>query len=149
MNDNDVQAMMAMQRAILKELDNISYGDEKHISVGEKIAAKVVKFIGSWKFIIMQSILLTFWIALNVAWLANQSRWDPYPFILLNLMLSFQAAYASPLILMAQNLADRKEQRKTISAYRSIHMIEKMMSDMHSKMETYKTKSENEDGNES
>jgi uncharacterized membrane protein len=57
--------------------------------------------MGSWTFIIIQSVLLMLWIALNVT--AYVQRWDPYPFILLNLALSFQAAYAAPFIMMSQN----------------------------------------------
>ncbi len=70
-------------------------------SRGDKIADIVTDIVGSWRFIIIQSCLLTIWIILNItAWI---SRWDPYPFILLNLALSFQAAYATPFILMSQN----------------------------------------------
>ena len=57
--------------------------------------------MGSWTFIIVQSFLLVVWIALNVT--AYVQKWDPYPFILLNLALSFQAAYAAPFIMMSQN----------------------------------------------
>jgi uncharacterized membrane protein len=57
--------------------------------------------MGSWTFIITQSVLLMFWITLNVT--AYLQQWDPYPFILLNLALSFQAAYAAPFIMMSQN----------------------------------------------
>ena len=70
-------------------------------SRGEKVADVVTATVGSWRFIIIQSCLLAVWIVLNVtAWI---SHWDPYPFILLNLALSFQAAYATPFILMSQN----------------------------------------------
>jgi uncharacterized membrane protein len=64
------------------------------------LADKIVSFIGSWRFIIIQSSLLVLWIILNVMGILT---WDPYPFILLNLCLSFQAAYATPLILMSSN----------------------------------------------
>lgn len=138
MHNDELKAIIDTQRLILAELDNINYGDDKTITFGEKMAAKVVGFIGSWKFIIMQSVLLSLWIAINVAWWANAHHWDPYPFILLNLMLSFQAAYSSPLILMAQNMADRKERRKSTEAYRSISSIENMMSKMQSRIEVYK-----------
>jgi uncharacterized membrane protein len=68
---------------------------------GEAVADKFASIIGSWKFIIIQSCLLIGWLVLNVvAWVHH---WDPYPFILLNLALSFQAAYASPIIMMSQN----------------------------------------------
>jgi uncharacterized membrane protein len=77
---------------------------------GDRLADSVAATVGSWTFIIIQSVLLVIWMALNVtAWV---ERWDPYPFILLNLALSFQAAYAAPFIMMAQNRQqdiDRKE----------------------------------------
>jgi len=66
--------------------------------------------MGSWRFILVQTTLLVFWVGLNVT--AYVQRWDPYPFILLNLALSFQAAYAAPFIMMSQNRqqdVDRKE----------------------------------------
>ncbi len=70
-------------------------------SQGDRISDRVVETVGSWNFIIIQSILLVIWITLNVV--GTMERWDPYPFILLNLMLSFQAAYTAPIIMMSQN----------------------------------------------
>ncbi len=68
---------------------------------GEFASDKIADIVGSWRFIIIQSGLLLLWIALNlVAWVQH---WDPYPFILLNLVLSFQAAFTAPIIMMAQN----------------------------------------------
>jgi uncharacterized membrane protein len=70
-------------------------------SRGDRIADLVTEIVGSWRFIIIQSCLLMLWIFFNaIAWIEH---WDPYPFILLNLALSFQAAYATPFILMSQN----------------------------------------------
>ena len=80
------------------------------LTLGQRIADQVAATMGSWKFIIIQSVLLAVWIVLNVT--AFIQKWDPYPFILLNLALSFQAAYAAPFIMMAQNRQqdiDRKE----------------------------------------
>jgi uncharacterized membrane protein len=71
------------------------------LTMGQKIADTVASTMGSWRFIIIQSVILLFWIALNVT--AFVQQWDPYPFILLNLALSFQAAYAAPFIMMSQN----------------------------------------------
>ena len=71
------------------------------LTAGQRIADAVAATMGSWTFIIIQSVLLMFWIALNVT--AYVQQWDPYPFILLNLALSFQAAYAAPFIMMSQN----------------------------------------------
>jgi uncharacterized membrane protein len=77
---------------------------------GQRAADWVATAVGSWGFIIGQSILLTFWIVLNItAWIQH---WDPYPFILMNLFLSAQAAFTAPVIMMSQNrqtLRDRLE----------------------------------------
>ena len=73
---------------------------------GEKVADAVAARVGSWPFIIIQSVLLFLWILANGLlirdWLGGKP-FDPYPFILLNLMLSFQAAYTGPVVLMSQN----------------------------------------------
>jgi uncharacterized membrane protein len=68
---------------------------------GAVLADWVAETVGSWRFIIIQSVLLGIWIILNMMVFIN--HWDPYPFILLNLVLSFQAAYAAPIIMMSQN----------------------------------------------
>ena len=75
--------------------------DYKKTTLGMRVADAVVATVGSWRFIIIQSILLVLWLAANI--LGWVQAWDPYPFILLNLMLSFQAAYTAPIIMMAQN----------------------------------------------
>ncbi len=72
------------------------------IPLGGRVADKVAAIVGSWRFIIVQSCLLALWIGANaLAWVAKP--WDPYPFSLLNLALSFQAAYTAPIIMMSQN----------------------------------------------
>ena len=68
---------------------------------GDRIADKVTSIVGSWRFLIIQTTLLVIWITLNIV--AYIQHWDPYPFILLNLVLSFQAAYTAPIIMMSQN----------------------------------------------
>ncbi len=79
-------------------------------SRGGQVADVVTATVGSWRFIIIQSCLLVVWIVLNVtAWMQH---WDPYPFILLNLALSFQAAYATPFILMSQNRQSEVDRQK-------------------------------------
>ena len=98
------QHMLAELRALRRtrrqtEAAGVLPGDA--LTVGQKVADTVASNMGSWRFIIIQSCILLFWIAANVtAWIQN---WDPYPFILLNLVLSFQAAYAAPFIMMSQN----------------------------------------------
>ena len=71
------------------------------LTLGQRIADDVAATMGSWTFIIIQSAVLAVWIILNIT--AFVEKWDPYPFILLNLALSFQAAYAAPFIMMSQN----------------------------------------------
>jgi uncharacterized membrane protein len=74
--------------------------------LGARIADRVTGFLGSWRFIVIQSILVLIWVAGNVYLLFN---FDPYPFILLNLAFSTQAAYAAPLILLAGNRASARD----------------------------------------
>ena len=74
---------------------------KSEVTFGERLADRVAATMGSWSFIIIQSVILAIWIILNVT--AFVEQWDPYPFILLNLALSFQAAYAAPVIMMSQN----------------------------------------------
>ena len=69
--------------------------------LGDRLAETMARRIGSWTFLSVQSAMLAVWVALNV--LAVARHWDPYPFILLNLMLSFQAAYTGPILLIASN----------------------------------------------
>jgi uncharacterized membrane protein len=77
---------------------------------GDRVADAVAATVGSWPFIIAQSVALTVWMVLNVVgWIYE---WDPYPFILLNLVLSFQAAYASPIIMMSQNRQAKLNDRR-------------------------------------
>lgn len=83
----------------------------EELSFGARLADSFAQIVGSWTFIVVQSILLTIWVVLNLV--AYVQHWDPYPFILLNLALSFQAAYASPIIMMSQN---RQSERDRIQA---------------------------------
>ncbi len=95
--------------AILRRMAsrNINEIEEEQMTLGQRIADKVADTIGSWPFIITQTIILTIWIIINaMAWIY---QWDPYPFILLNLMLSFQAAYSGPVIMMSQNRQSAKD----------------------------------------
>lgn len=79
-------------------------------SLGNRIADIVAAVVGSWRFVLLQSALLVAWLVGNAAF--GSDAWDPYPFILLNLLLSFQAAYTAPIIMMSQNRqADIDRQR--------------------------------------
>jgi uncharacterized membrane protein len=87
-------------------------------AVGQ-FAEGIARFLGTGRFLAVQTIIVIVWIALNVA--AVDLRWDPYPFILLNLAFSTQAAYAAPLILLAQNRQAERDQH-TIEADRSMNL---------------------------
>ena len=81
---------------------------------GIDLADKIAKFVGSWEFIIIQSVVLIGWMLIN---LDHMVGFDPYPFILMNLFLSAQAAYATPMILMSSNrqaVKDREELLKDL-----------------------------------
>jgi uncharacterized membrane protein len=83
---------------------------------GAVLADRVAETVGSWRFIIIQSFLLGIWVILNM--IAFIDHWDPYPFILLNLVLSFQAAYAAPIIMMSQNRQSEIDRRHAEHDYR-------------------------------
>jgi len=92
-------------------VENVNKVIEASSTVGQRAADAVARTMGSWSFIILQSILLTSWVVLNVV--AVIRHWDPYPFILMNLVLSLQAAYAAPIIMMSQN---RQAERDRLEA---------------------------------
>src|SRR5712691_6866043 len=99
-----IVAAIAAQRA--QRDPNKLYDDS--LTLGQRIADGVAATMGSWRFIIIQSALLAIWLVLNITELIFRA-WDPYPFILLNLALSFQAAYAAPIIMMSQNRQAAKD----------------------------------------
>ena len=78
-------------------------------NLGVDLADKVANFVGSWKFIIWQSVILIIWMVVNIKHVVD---FDPYPFILMNLLLSSQAAYATPMILMSGNRQAEKDRKQ-------------------------------------
>jgi len=90
--------------------------DVQPSTYGERIADKVAEFGGSWTFIISFSVFLLGWILLNIFWLANKA-FDPYPFILLNLILSTIAAMQAPVIMMSQNRQEDKDRDRAKNDY--------------------------------
>jgi uncharacterized membrane protein len=84
-------------------------------SFGQRAADGVANTVGSWKFIIIQSFILACWIVWNI--LPNTPKFDEKPFILLNLLLSFQAAYTAPMIMMSQNRQAEIDRRKAEADY--------------------------------
>ena len=85
---------------------------EEELTFGQRAADWTTNIMGSWRFIIVQSLMLVVWVVLNVvAW---SKHWDPYPFILMNLVMSLQAAYTAPIIMMSQN---RQAMRDRLDAH--------------------------------
>ena len=93
---------------------------EKHhekLTLGQKFADNLARVIGSWKFIIGMTIFVIFWIILNVT--AYLEHWDQFPFILLNVLLSMQAAYAAPIIMMSQNRQAERDRVQAMEDYKT------------------------------
>jgi len=100
---------------------------------GQRLADTVANGMGSWRFIIIQSVFVLLWMALNVV--AFIKSWDPYPYILLNLLFSTQAAYAAPIIMMAQNRQNERDRiqanqdfKTNVDAKKEIEQLQLMLS---------------------
>jgi uncharacterized membrane protein len=111
--DKTVLASLTEKTTLTDKVDD----DEKQLlSLGQHIADKVASFGGSWTFIILFGIFIAIWISLNIFWLVNRS-FDPYPFILLNLILSCIAALQAPVIMMSQNRQEEKDRERSKKDY--------------------------------
>ena len=106
----DKDVMFAIKNnSILSE--NIQEEIEAELSLGQRIADKVASFGGSWTFIIIFFLFILVWILINV-WLFEAKPFDPFPFILLNLLLSCIAAIQAPIIMMSQNRQEQKDRQR-------------------------------------
>jgi uncharacterized membrane protein len=105
---------------------------------GQRVADRVAALIGSWRFILIQSSAISVWIVGNV--LAGQPSWDPYPFILLNLLLSFQAAYTAPAIMMSQNRQSELDRRHAQNDYEVNVKAELEIELLHEKIDLMKAR---------
>lgn len=93
---------------------------EKHnaaLDFGSRLADSVANGMGSWRFIILQTVFVLIWMGLNL--LGYVYHWDAYPFILLNLLFSTQAAYAAPIIMMSQNRQNERDRVQAQSDYQT------------------------------
>ena len=112
-----------MEKTVLESLkdkttlsDKINDDEIQDMTFGQRIADKVAVFGGSWTFIISFSVFLLVWILINIYWLGNRA-FDPYPFILLNLILSSLAAIQAPVIMMSQNRQEEKDRERGKNDY--------------------------------
>ena len=110
--------------------------DEQEITFGQKLADKVAEFGGSWGFIIFFMSFLVVWILMNVFWLSNHG-FDPYPFILLNLILSCIAAIQAPVIMMSQNRQSDKDRRRDIADFQVNLKAELEILQLHQKLDLF------------
>ena len=92
-----------------------SYNRHVPSSISEKMSDIIASTVGSWKFVLIQTLILSLWIILNIiAWL---DQWDPYPFIFLNLILGIQTAYTAPIIMMSQNRQESIDRKRAEHDY--------------------------------
>jgi uncharacterized membrane protein len=110
--ENTVMSSLSTDKLIVNKVED----DEEHFTFGERIADKVAEFGGSWTFIISFGVFIAGWVISNVYMLYNDG-FDPYPFILLNLILSCLAALQAPIIMMSQNRQEEKDRERAEKDY--------------------------------
>ena len=109
--------------------------EESKMTFGDRVADKVSERAGSWGFIFGFTLFLIFWIILNTKLLVDGEQIDPYPFILLNLVLSCIAALQAPIIMMSQNRQAAKDSLRNQNDYRTDLKSEIILEELHDKME--------------
>lgn len=117
---------------LINEPIAINVDKEENRTIGEKVSDKLAEVAGSWTFIIIFVLFLVFWIVLNI--MAMQAV-DPYPFILLNLVLSCISAIQAPIIMMSQNREAKKEKIKSNNEYKTTLKNELILEELHRKMD--------------
>jgi uncharacterized membrane protein len=96
-------------------VENVNEIFTEQLTTSQIASDRVARIVGSWSFILIQSSILAIWVALNIT--AVIRHWDPYPFILMNLILSLQAAYTAPIIMMSQNRQTAKDRVEAHNDY--------------------------------
>lgn len=96
-------------------VENVNEIFTEQLTSGQIASDRVARIVGSWSFILIQSFMLAIWVVLNIT--AILRHWDPYPFILMNLILSLQAAYTAPIIMMSQNRQTAKDRVEAHNDY--------------------------------
>ena len=133
---NKKEETAKIKKEIIEKLDG-SYIRYKR-TFGQKAADAVTKWAGSWTFILSYFIVLGLWISANIFMWINQ--WDPYPFILLNLVLSCLAAIQAPIILMSQNRQMQRDRIKAEFDYRINKKAEKEIQEIRKILKNHFTK---------
>jgi len=128
--DREVAESIARQETIA---ENVEDDFEEHRTLGERFSDNLASFGGSWAFLISFGVVLLGWMALNVAMAA--SAFDPYPFILLNLVLSCLAAVQAPIIMMSQKRQESKDRLRSANDYQVNLKAELEIRHLHEKMD--------------
>ena len=126
MSDEEIVELLADSKI------SVNTEKETRYTIGQRAADQIAKFAGSWAFIFSFTGVLIVWMVIN-GLLASRA-FDPYPFILLNLVLSCVAAIQAPLIMMSQNRQEEKDRRRAESDYKVNLKTEIMIEDLHDKM---------------
>ncbi len=113
--------------------NKISVSDDKKITFGQRASDKLAEFAGSWFFIISFTLFLIIWILINVYFLKNP--FDPYPFIMLNLVLSCIAAVQAPLIMMSQKRQEQKDRERAENDFKVNLKCEIILENLHRKLD--------------
>jgi uncharacterized membrane protein len=137
---NENEQLQKLNSIVLKAIEEEKLLSQKLIEFEEanppfssRVADRVAAFGGSWKFIIFFFLIMLGWIAINLYWL--KSAFDPYPFILLNLVLSTIAALQAPVIMMSQNRKEAKDRQRAINDYLINLKAEVEIRNMHEKLD--------------
>ena len=113
--------------------NKISVSDDKKITFGQRASDKLAEFAGSWIFIIAFTLFLLIWVLINVYFLKNP--FDPYPFIMLNLVLSCVAAIQAPLIMMSQKRQEQKDRERAENDFKVNLKCEIILENLHRKLD--------------
>jgi uncharacterized membrane protein len=136
--EDEQELLTKLRAARRKQRTEGLHAAAAQLTAGQRIADTVAATMGSWRFIIIQTTILVLWIALNItAWI---NHWDPYPFILLNLALSFQAAYAAPFIMMSQNRQQDVDRRQAADDFHINVKAELEIELLHEKLDELRDK---------
>jgi uncharacterized membrane protein len=118
-NEQLIKLQKIVEQTIEEEkliVENLLHPPKETLTRGQSISDKVARFGGSWKFIISFSVILTLWILFNTL-TPKRDDFDPYPFILMNLVLSAIAALQAPIIMMSQNRKEEKDRKRSENDY--------------------------------
>jgi uncharacterized membrane protein len=130
--DKRIIARIAKQHHITR---NLNADIDEKLTFGERVADQVARWGGSWTFIIWFFVFLGFWALLNSVLLATTARFDPYPYIFLNLLLSMLASIQAPLILMSQNRQAARDRVQATLDYEVNLKAEMEILELHAKMD--------------